>query len=42
MTLDRNELRRLDYSLSNEHIDLQAAYRDFFKAHCPIDTVRAR
>lgn len=41
MTLDRNELRRLDYSLSNEHIDLQAAYRDFFKAHCPIDTVRA-
>jgi alkylation response protein AidB-like acyl-CoA dehydrogenase len=39
--LDRCELRRLDYSLSDEHNDLQAAYRQFFKTHCPIDTVRA-
>ena len=39
--MDRYELRRLDYSLSDDHTDLQAAYRQFFKTHCPIETVRA-
>jgi len=39
--MDRYELRRLDYSLSEDHIDLQSAYRQFFKAHCSIDVARA-
>jgi alkylation response protein AidB-like acyl-CoA dehydrogenase len=39
--MDRYELRRLDYSLSEDHEALQAAYKDFFKTHCPIETVRA-
>jgi alkylation response protein AidB-like acyl-CoA dehydrogenase len=39
--MDRYELRRLDYSLSEDHQALQAAYKDFFKTHCPIETVRA-
>ena len=39
--MDRYELRRLDYSLSEDHEALQAAYREFFKTHCPIETVRA-
>ncbi|MCT7659085.1 acyl-CoA dehydrogenase family protein [Mycobacterium deserti] len=39
--MDRYELRRLDYSLSDDHQALQAAYRDFFKTHCAIETVRA-
>jgi alkylation response protein AidB-like acyl-CoA dehydrogenase len=39
--MDRYELRRLDYSLSADHKALQAAYRQFFKTHCPIETVRA-
>jgi alkylation response protein AidB-like acyl-CoA dehydrogenase len=39
--LDRFELRRLDYSLSEDHVALQAAYKQFFKTHCPIETVRA-
>ncbi|MBO0879588.1 MAG: acyl-CoA dehydrogenase family protein [Mycobacterium sp.] len=39
--MDRFELRRLDYSLSEDHTALQAAYNQFFKTHCPIDTVRA-
>lgn len=39
--MDRYELRRLDYSLSEDHQALQAAYRQFFAAHCPIETVRA-
>jgi alkylation response protein AidB-like acyl-CoA dehydrogenase len=39
--VDRYELRRLDYSLSDDHTDLQAAYRQFFKTHCSIETVRA-
>ncbi|ORW12195.1 acyl-CoA dehydrogenase family protein [Mycobacterium kyorinense] len=39
--MDRFELRRLDYSLSEDHQALQGAYRDFFKTYCPIDTVRA-
>ena len=39
--MDRYELRRLDYSLTDDHQALQSAYRDFFKTHCPIETVRA-
>ncbi|MCP2626013.1 acyl-CoA/acyl-ACP dehydrogenase [Mycolicibacterium smegmatis] len=39
--MDRYELRRLDYSLSEDHIDLQNAYRQFFKIHCSIEAVRA-
>jgi alkylation response protein AidB-like acyl-CoA dehydrogenase len=39
--MDRFELRRQDYSLSDHHLDLQTAYRQFFKTHCPIETVRA-
>ncbi|MCV7380425.1 acyl-CoA dehydrogenase [Mycobacterium alsense] len=39
--MDRYELRRLDYSLTADHQALQTAYRDFFKTHCPIETVRA-
>ena len=39
--MDRYELRRLDYSLSEDHKALQAAYKDFFATRCPIDTVRA-
>ncbi|HYB81411.1 MAG TPA: acyl-CoA dehydrogenase family protein [Mycobacterium sp.] len=39
--MDRFELRRLDYSLSEHHVDLQNAYKQFFKTHCPIETVRA-
>ncbi|MBV9321777.1 MAG: acyl-CoA dehydrogenase family protein [Mycobacterium sp.] len=39
--MDRFELRRLDYSLSEDHLALQDAYKQFFKTHCPIETVRA-
>lgn len=39
--MDRYELRRLDYSLSQDHQALQAAYKDFFATHCTIETVRA-
>ncbi|MGE2730962.1 acyl-CoA dehydrogenase family protein [Mycolicibacterium vaccae] len=39
--MDRYELRRLDYSLTDDHQALQAAYKDFFANHCPIETVRA-
>ena len=39
--MDRYELRRLDYSLSEDHVDLQSAYKQFFKTHCAIETVRA-
>ncbi|GFG75208.1 acyl-CoA dehydrogenase family protein [Mycobacterium botniense] len=39
--MDRYELRRLDYSLSEDHVALQTTYRQFFKTHCPIETVRA-
>lgn len=39
--MDRFELRRQDYSLSDEHTDLQAAYRQLLRTHCTIDTVRA-
>ena len=39
--MDRYELRRLDYSLSEDHLAIQGAYKQFFKTHCPIETVRA-
>lgn len=39
--MDRYELRRLDYSLSEDHVDLQNAYKQFFKTHCSIETARA-
>ncbi|BBX95734.1 acyl-CoA dehydrogenase [Mycobacterium lacus] len=39
--MDRFELRRLDYSLCEDHEALQAAYKQFFKTRCPIETVRA-
>src|SRR6476659_2325081 len=39
--MNRYELRRLDYSLTEDHEALQAAYKDFFKTHCSIETVRA-
>ena len=39
--MDRFELRRLDYSLSDDHVALQVAYKQFFKTHCLIETVRA-
>ena len=39
--MDRYELRRLDYSLTEDHKDLQAAYKHFFKTHCDIEAVRA-
>ncbi|WP_319455385.1 MULTISPECIES: acyl-CoA dehydrogenase family protein [unclassified Mycobacterium] len=39
--MDRFELRRLDYSLSEDHNDLQSAYRQFFKTQCGIETVWA-
>jgi len=39
--MDRYELRRLDYSLTEDHLALQAAYKQFFTTHCDIETVRA-
>jgi alkylation response protein AidB-like acyl-CoA dehydrogenase len=39
--MDRYELRRLDYSLTEDHLAIQEAYKQFFKTHCPIETVRA-
>jgi alkylation response protein AidB-like acyl-CoA dehydrogenase len=39
--MDRFELRRLDYSLSDDQVALQTAYKQFFKTHCSIETVRA-
>jgi alkylation response protein AidB-like acyl-CoA dehydrogenase len=39
--MDRHELRRLDYSLTDDHEALQAAYKDFFETHCSIETVWA-
>ena len=39
--MDRYELRRLDYSLSEDHRRSQAAYQQFFKTHCSIEAVRA-
>lgn len=39
--MDRYELRRQDYSLSEDHLDLQTGYAKFFKTHSSIETVRA-
>jgi alkylation response protein AidB-like acyl-CoA dehydrogenase len=39
--MDRYELRRLDYSLTDDHKAVQEAYKQFFKTQCPIETVRA-
>jgi alkylation response protein AidB-like acyl-CoA dehydrogenase len=39
--MDRYELRRLDYGLSEDHVALQSTYRQFFQTHCSIETVRA-
>lgn len=39
--MDRFELRRLDYSLTEDHVALRAAYNQFFTTHCGIETVRA-
>jgi alkylation response protein AidB-like acyl-CoA dehydrogenase len=39
--MDRYELRRLDYSLTEDHEAVQEAYKQFFKSHCSIETVRA-
>jgi alkylation response protein AidB-like acyl-CoA dehydrogenase len=39
--MDRYELRRLDYSLTEDHEAIQDAYKQFFKSQCPIDAVRA-
>ncbi|CAN5516456.1 acyl-CoA dehydrogenase family protein [soil metagenome] len=39
--MDRYELRRLDYSLTEDHKDLQAAYRQLLESHCSIEVVWA-
>lgn len=39
--MDRYELRRVDYSLTDDHKALQAAYRQLLDTHCPIETVWA-
>lgn len=39
--MDRYELRRLDYSLTEDHVDLQTAYRQFFRTYSDIEAVRA-
>jgi alkylation response protein AidB-like acyl-CoA dehydrogenase len=39
--MDRYELRRLDYSPSEDHGAVLEAYKQFFKTHCSIETVRA-
>lgn len=39
--MDRHELRRLDYSLTEDHEAIRDAYKQFFKSQCPTDTVRA-
>jgi alkylation response protein AidB-like acyl-CoA dehydrogenase len=39
--MDRHELRRLDYSLTEDHEAVQEAYKQFFNSHCSIETVRA-
>jgi alkylation response protein AidB-like acyl-CoA dehydrogenase len=39
--MDRFELRRLDYSLTEDHVALQTAYKQFFKTNCSIESVRA-
>ncbi|MET0900534.1 MAG: acyl-CoA dehydrogenase family protein [Mycobacterium sp.] len=39
--MDRYELRRLDYSLTEDHKDLQSAYRQLLDNHCSIEVVWA-
>lgn len=39
--MDRYELRRIDYSLTEDHKALQSAYRQLLETHCPIETVWA-
>ncbi|WP_216899559.1 acyl-CoA dehydrogenase [Nocardia alni] len=39
--MDRYELRRQDYSLSADHIQLQTAYAKFLENRCPLELVRA-
>jgi len=39
--MDRYELRRQDYSLTDEHHAVRHAFRQFFDTHCLIETVRA-
>jgi alkylation response protein AidB-like acyl-CoA dehydrogenase len=39
--MDRYGLRRIDYTLSGDQVDLQAVYSKFFKTQCSIETVRA-
>ncbi|MFD6895163.1 acyl-CoA dehydrogenase family protein [Rhodococcus sp. NPDC060086] len=39
--MDRYELRREDYSLSEDQLDLQNAYAKFFETHCTNEAVRA-
>ena len=39
--MDRYELRRLDYSLTEDHRDLQSAYKQLLDNHCPIEVVWA-
>ena len=37
VSMDRYELRRVDYSLSEDQTDLQSAYQKFFKTNCSIE-----
>ncbi|MEU6562424.1 acyl-CoA dehydrogenase [Nocardia nova] len=39
--MDRYELRRQDYSLSEDQTELQAVYAKFFRTRSPLDVVRA-
>ncbi|MFI7670401.1 acyl-CoA dehydrogenase family protein [Nocardia sp. NPDC049526] len=39
--MDRYELRRQDYSLSEDQTELRAVYAKFFKSRCPLEVVRA-
>jgi alkylation response protein AidB-like acyl-CoA dehydrogenase len=39
--MDRFELRRQDYSISEHQSDLQSAYAKFFRSNCTIEQVRA-
>ena len=39
--MDRYELRRQDYSLTDDHKALQDAYRQLLETHCSIETVWA-
>ncbi|WP_280364938.1 acyl-CoA dehydrogenase family protein [Nocardia wallacei] len=39
--MDRYELRRQDYSLSQDQTELQATYAKFVRTRCPIEVVRA-